>query len=280
MNSQGFLHPAPHGWQLLAERALQEDVGHGDITSTIFNPTDRSLFYVEAQEEGVLCGIGIAAFLLPDQPHLLATDGQRVHAGEKLLEGEVSTAELLARERTALNFLMHLSGIATLTARFVEAVQGTHAQIVDTRKTVPGLRDLQKYAVRCGGGRNHRLGLDTGAMIKDNHILAAGSISQAVTRLRSIAPLLTSIEIECGTLEEVAEAVDAGADLVMLDNMSSEEMAEAVRRFGSQVSLEASGGVNLDTVREIAETGVHFISVGALTHSAPALHLHLEVMPK
>jgi nicotinate-nucleotide pyrophosphorylase (carboxylating) len=262
------------------DRTLQEDLGHGDVTATIFSPEDRSEFYLEAQAEGVLCGIGIAAFALPGQPTLLANDGDRIQAGQKLLIGEATTADLLSRERTALNFLMHLSGIATLTAQFVTAVAGTRAEIVDTRKTLPGLRDLQKYAVRCGGGRNHRLGLDTGAMIKDNHILAAGSIAHAVAKLKSSAPLLTPVEVECGTIEEVAEAVQAGADLVMLDNMSPAEMAQVVQQFGNRVPLEASGGVNLDTVRKVAETGVHFISVGALTHSAPALHIHLEILPK
>ena len=181
-------------------------------------------------------------------------------------------------ERTALNFLMHLSGVATLTNEFVKRIDGTGAKIIDTRKTLPGMRALQKYAVRCGGGHNHRMGLYDGAMIKDNHIAALGSIQAAVEKVRSYASHLIRIEVECENLQQVEEAVNAGADVVLLDNMDPFMMREAVQGFRGKVLFEASGGVSIDTVRGVANTGVDLISVGALTHSAVALPIHLEFL--
>jgi nicotinate-nucleotide pyrophosphorylase (carboxylating) len=180
-------------------------------------------------------------------------------------------------ERTALNFIMHLSGVATLTSAHVKRVKGTKAKIVDTRKTLPMLRSLQKYAVRCGGGHNHRMGLYDGAMIKDNHIAACGSISEALSAVRSYASHMTKIEVECESLDQIEEAINAGADVVLLDNMDPFMMREAVQKYAGKCLFEASGGVSLDTVSGVAKTGVDLISVGALTHSATAIPFHLEL---
>ncbi|MEQ1822704.1 MAG: carboxylating nicotinate-nucleotide diphosphorylase [Fimbriimonadaceae bacterium] len=270
----GWLAPEPTGWEPLLAQALTEDIGTGDLTAGCFDHQPVS-FYIEAQAEGVVSGIGIATALFGNQLEVCSDDGEPVQAGSKLLKGCFDTRFVLAHERTALNFLMHLSGVATLTNEFVKAVQGTRARIIDTRKTLPGLRALQKYAVRCGGGTNHRMGLYDAAMIKDNHIRACGSITLAVSRLRESISHMAKIEVECENLEQVAEAAGLGVDVVMLDNMSIELMRRAVTEFPTVV-FEASGGVNLKTVAGIAQTGVHYISVGALTHSAPALPIHLE----
>jgi len=194
----------------------------------------------------------------------------------QLISIEGLASNLLIGERTALNFLQQLSGVATLTRRYVDAVVGTKARIIDTRKTTPGLRVLEKYAVRMGGGHNHRFGLDDGILIKDNHITAAGGVGAAVAAARRTAPHTLTIEVECGTLAQVDEALAAAADVIMLDNMSVEQMAAAVRKIGLRAIVEASGGVTLATVRAIAETGVDHISVGALTHSAPVLDIGLD----
>lgn len=277
----GWKWPRPEGWRAHAEQALAEDLGSGDLTAACFAESDRVQAEIEAQAPGVLCGVGIAAFLLQADPgvrgEVLASDGDTVAAGQAVWRGTGPAAFLLSRERTALNYLMMLSGVATFTRRFVEAVAGTGARIADTRKTAPGLRALQKYAVRCGGGVNHRFGLFDAAMIKDNHIAACGSVAGAVARLRENLPHTATIEVECASLEEVDDAVAAGADAVLLDNMSPEQIREIVARYRGRAILEASGGVTLETVRAIAETGVDIISVGALTHSAPALPLHMEV---
>lgn len=200
-----------------------------------------------------------------------------VRRGDRILSGRHLARRLLTAERTALNFLMHLSGVATLTRAYVEKIQGLGGHVIDTRKTLPGLRALQKYAVRCGGGRNHRMGLFDGAMIKDNHIAAAGGIREAVAGVRAYASHMTKIEIECETIEQVKEAVEAGADVVLLDNMDPFTMQEAVRNFRGRVLFEASGGITLDTVAGVAKTGVDLISVGSITHSAPALPMHMEI---
>lgn len=266
--------------------AMAEDIGPGDPSGAIFEDDEETARWViEAQAEGIASGLGLAYYLMqpePEEPErcfteLLVMDGEPVGRGTRVMRGQMVTARLLAKERTALNFIMHLSGIATLTSQFVERVSGLDCAIVDTRKTVPGMRALQKYAVRCGGGRNHRMGLYDGIMIKDNHIRAVGSITEAVRRARAVAGHMTMVEVECETLEQVAEAVGAGVDIVMLDNMDPFMMQDAARKYGSQVRLEASGGVTLETVRGVAQTGVHAVSVGALTHSAPALAFHLEV---
>ncbi len=281
----GFRHPAPEGWFEIALGAMAEDIGTGDLSSAALEPGAAVGWHIAAQGKGVLCGVGIAVGLLQpegDDPmdcfaEALFVDGDPVKSGDKVAQGLSEVNKLLARERTILNFLMMLSGTATLTRKFVDKVSGNGVDIVDTRKTVPYLRSLQKYAVRCGGARNHRMGLYDGIMLKDNHIKSVGSIRDAVRKVRSIAGQMTLIEVECANLEDVNEAVRAGADIVMLDNMDPFMMKDAVKKFGDKVRLEASGGISLETVVGVAQTGVHAISVGALTHSAPALPFHLEI---
>lgn len=268
----------------LIEIALQEDLGAGDwTTESLIPPEHATRCAIIAQASGVLCGVEVAqqVFWHLDPEIRFAdclSDGAPLAVGTVVMRLEGNTRAILKGERTALNFLQHLSGIATLTKRFVDAVAGTGAQIVDTRKTTPGLRLLEKYAVRVGGGRNHRIGLDDGILIKDNHLAALnGDIREAVRRARQNAHHLLAIEVECATLEQVEQAVEAGADGVLLDNMPLERLREAVRLAKGRVRfIEASGGVNLQTVRAIAETGVDYISVGAMTHSAPILPMHLE----
>jgi nicotinate-nucleotide pyrophosphorylase (carboxylating) len=251
------------------------DIGTGDVTSAL--PPDTEVdWFIEAQASGVLAGVGAAAYVLEVEP--LVSDGTKVERGTKVLEGTASAPWLLQRERTALNVLMHLSGVATLAAQFVAETTGCRATIVDTRKTLPGLRQLQKYAVRCGGGRNHRMGLYDAVMLKDNHIAAYGGITGAVKEARNRVGHMMKIEVEADRLDQVQEAVEAGADVVLLDNMSIEQMTEAVSKYQGKVILEASGGINLQTVRAVALTGVDIISVGALTHSAVALPFHLELL--
>ena len=207
----------------------------------------------------------------------LAADGDRVAAGQSLLTVSGPIGPILTAERTALNLLCHLSGIATLTRRWVDAVAGTGAQIRDTRKTLPGLRALEKYAVRCGGGVNHRMSLSDAALIKDNHVAAAGSVGAAFAAVRARAPGLP-LEVECDTLEQVAEALAAGADLILLDNFDVPALAQAVGLAGGRALLEASGGLTLASARAVAETGVDYLAVGALTHSAPALDIGLDLV--
>ncbi len=282
-----WLQPEPPNWWPLVDDALAEDLGHGDATAACFDPYEMVRWRIDVQQDGVLSGIGIAEILLAPQGiepedaliQAFKVDGETIEQGETVIAGTMTARRVLAVERTALNFLMHLSGIATLTAQYVARVHGTRAKIVDTRKTTPGLRVLQKYAVRCGGGFNHRMGLYDGAMIKDNHIAAAGSITEAVRCVQATSSHMTRIEVECETLEQVEEAIEANADIVMLDNMDPFMMREAVERHRGECLFEASGGISLDTVRGVANTGVDLISVGALTHSAPALPFHLVVEP-
>ncbi|MCS6924047.1 MAG: carboxylating nicotinate-nucleotide diphosphorylase [Fimbriimonadales bacterium] len=268
----------------LVELALQEDLGAGDWTTESLIPEDhRTACAILAQASGIVCGVAIAKYAFQrldpamEFPDALS-DGASVAPNACVLSIRGRTRAILQAERTALNFLQHLSGIATLTRQFVDAVAGTGAQIVDTRKTTPGLRLLEKYAVRVGGGRNHRFGLYDGILIKDNHLAAlGGDIREAVRRARQHAHHLLAIEVECATLEQVQQAIEAGADGILLDNMPLATLREAVQLAKGRVRfIEASGGVNLQTVRAIAETGVDFISVGALTHSAPILPMHLE----
>jgi nicotinate-nucleotide pyrophosphorylase (carboxylating) len=281
----GWLQPEPANWWHIVEDAYHEDLGAGDVTAGCIDPDLNIEWYIESQADGVLSGVGIAEHLLaalpgdPDAVHLElhAVDGDRVRRGDRILEGVLPARRALGAERTALNFLMHMSGVATLTAMFVAKVEGTGARIVDTRKTLPGLRALQKYAVRCGGGHNHRMGLFDGAMIKDNHIMAVGSIRKAVERVRSYASHMTKIEVECESLEQVKEAISAGAEVILLDNMDPFMMREAVKSHKGKVLFEASGGISLDTVRGVAQTGVDLISVGAITHSAISLPFHMEL---
>lgn len=281
----GWMHPVPEGWGETAWATFSEDIGTGDLSSASLIPGETVRWYIEAQGEGVACGIGLAIGLLQPDPEdpvncgvdAIMSDGDRVSLGDKVIEGLSESTKLLSRERTALNFIMMLSGTATLTRKFVDNVTEFDTEIIDTRKTYPLMRNLQKYAVRCGGGRNHRMGLYDGIMLKDNHIKASGSITGAIEKARTIAGHMTLIEVECETLEAVEEAVSAGADIVMLDNMDPFMMTDAVKKFGSSVRLEASGGISLETVRGVAGTGVHAISIGALTHSAPSLPYHLEI---
>ncbi|MGA2656190.1 MAG: carboxylating nicotinate-nucleotide diphosphorylase [Verrucomicrobiota bacterium] len=266
--------------------ALAEDTGTGDATSLATVPADATARAVmRAREPLVVAGLALAeaAFgqLAPQAQITRALqDGQSVTAGQTLLEVAGPARALLGAERVALNFVQRLSGVATLTARFVKAVQGTGAQILDTRKTTPGWRRLEKYAVTCGGGRNHRLGLFDSILIKDNHLAALrheapNAIAAAVQRARAAYPRL-KVEVEADTLEQVDQALAAGADSILLDNMDLGQLRQAVQKCAGRVPTEASGGINLDTVGPIAQTGVNFISVGALTHSARAVDIGLD----
>jgi nicotinate-nucleotide pyrophosphorylase (carboxylating) len=262
-------------------RALAEDVGSGDITTTATVPEQaRARALITQKAPGVVFGLEVAEAVFRSLDgdvtlRRLVDEGVWRERGEVMsIEGHARA--LLTAERTALNFLQRLSGVATLTARCVQAVSGTGARILDTRKTTPGMRALEKAAVTAGGGTNHRAGLYDAILIKENHIAAAGGIAQAVARARAAAPDLL-LEVECRTLAEVDEALAAGARRILLDNMDVDGLHEAVTRVAGRAELEASGGVTLDTIRAIAETGVQFVSVGALTHSAPALDLSLIV---
>lgn len=269
--------------QELVRSALQEDAAFDDITTIATVVSDRrSRATLVAREGGIVCGLPLAleAFRLLDGKGTLRIeheDGSRVRAGEPIMFVTGHARGILSAERVALNFMQRLSGIATITSRYVEAVKGTNAKILDTRKTTPGWRALEKYAVRAGGGTNHRMNLSTAVLIKDNHLAAVdGDIGKAVTRARELAPPGTKIEVECDRLEQVEAAVEARADIILLDNMSTDALRDAVKLVSGRAILEASGGVNLNTVRGIAETGVDWISVGALTHSAPAMDLALD----
>jgi nicotinate-nucleotide pyrophosphorylase (carboxylating) len=262
--------------------ALDEDGAFNDLTTIATVVSERrARAALVARESGVVCGVALAltAFRLMDQKVAIridVEDGIRVSSGSSVLFVNGSARALLSAERVALNFLQRLSGIASLTAQFVAAVDGTGAKILDTRKTTPGWRRLEKYAVRAGGGHNHRVDLASAVLIKDNHLSALdGDIVLAVNRARELAPGV-KIEVECDTLEQVERAITAGADIVMLDNMSIDDIQRAVRAVNKRAILEASGGVSLTTVRAIAETGVDWISVGALTHSAPSMDLGLD----
>jgi len=267
----------------LVRRALDEDIGDGDVTTQATVPSGtRARALITQKQPGVLFGLDAAqlAFALLDRDARfarLAPEGNWRDGGP-VLEIEGDAAALLSAERTALNFLQRCSGIATLTARYVEAVRGTRAQVLDTRKTTPGLRLLEKAAVAAGGGTNHRAGLDDAVLIKENHAAMAGGVGRAVELARAAAPDLL-VEVECRTDEEVDEALAAGAPRLLLDNMTADQMRAIVERVGHRAELEASGGIDLQTIRGVAETGVHFISVGALTHSAPALDLSLLLEP-
>ena len=261
--------------------ALAEDIGAGDVTTDATIPADAvGVADLLVKEAGVVCGVRVAETtfraLDPDiRFEALASDGDVVEPPAVVARISGSERAILTGERVALNFLGRLSGIATLTRRYVDAIEGTDASVLDTRKTTPGLRELEKYAVACGGGRNHRFGLDDAVLVKDNHLRAAGSVSAAVELVRAATAL--PIEVECDTLDQVAEALDVGVDAILLDNMSLDQLREAVDLTGGRARLEASGGVTLDTIRAIAETGVDEISVGALTHSARSLDVSLEL---
>lgn len=272
--------------QRAVQAALAEDIGAGDVTTLATVPaaaTARAVMI--AREPLVVAGLdlAVAAFSALDRDlkfERSLTDGRRVLAGDKLLRISGTARALLTAERVALNFVQRLSGIATLTAQFVDAVQGTRAQILDTRKTTPGWRRLEKYAVRCGGGQNHRLGLFDLVLIKDNHLAALrleppNAIEAAVRRARAAYPQMKT-EVEADTPEQVQQALEAGADIILLDNMTADEIRTAVFWVAGRAKIEASGGVNLQNVRALAEAGADFISVGALTHSARAVDIALD----
>jgi len=268
------------------QAALAEDIGGGDVTTLATVPeTTTAKAVMRARETLVVAGTALAeaAFreLAPQiQIERIANDGLKLKPGDAILKISGNARAILTAERVALNFVQRLSGIATITEQFVDAISGTHAQILDTRKTTPGLRRLEKYAVTCGGGKNHRIGLFDMALIKDNHLAALkdekpNAIAAAIQRCRAKFPNL-KVEVEADTLEQVEQALDAGANLILLDNMNPIQLRLAVQKCKGRAQTEASGGVNLGTVRSIAETGVDFISVGALTHSARAVDIGLD----
>lgn len=263
--------------------ALEEDIHYVDVTTDyLLDDEHTSEAYYLTKDTGVLCGIDIAkrVFELAGgnvTMEILKKDGETVQKGDILARMKGSTKTLLKGERTALNLLQHMSGIATATAECVALVAGTRAQITDTRKTLPGLRQLQKYAVTVGGGKNHRYNLSDGAMLKDNHIDAYGSITGAVTALRKKIGHMVKIELEVRNLDELREALAAGADIIMLDNMSCDEMKKAVAINDGKVLLEASGNVTKDNIRSVAETGVDIISLGALTHSVKCFDISMRI---
>ena len=273
---------APNDYLPLVKAALAEDIGSGDVTTQALVPEDSfATAVMVARESLVMAGVdlALAAFQQVDERvefGIEVLDGQNGVLGQALLRVQGPTRALLTAERTALNFLQRLSGVATLTAQFVGQVAGTRAQILDTRKTTPGWRALEKYAVACGSGTNHRMGLYDQVLIKDNHLVALdGEIAAAVARAREASPEL-KIEVEADTVEQARAAADAGADIVLLDNMNCDELREAIEQIDGRAKTEASGDVTLETVRGIAETGVDFISVGALTHSAPAVDIAFD----
>jgi nicotinate-nucleotide pyrophosphorylase (carboxylating) len=280
-----LLSGARTGWEAIIDLALAEDIGTGDVTTLSTVPEDacaRGTMLVKA--DGIISGLEVAAYTFRRfDPTISFTprvaDGDRVYAVTVIVDLEGRARGLLTGERVALNLLQRLSGVATLTSRFVAETAGTKAKIVDTRKTTPGMRILEKAAVRHGGGHNHRVGLSDGVLIKDNHLAAVGGadrVTKAIQAARALAPHTLKVEVEVSTLDEVAEAVAASADIIMLDNMDLDTMRTAVGIVGGRALVEASGGVRLESVRAIAETGVDFISVGALTHSAPALDISLN----
>ncbi len=284
MNMTDSLAPLPRPLVATAvAEALAEDLGLvGDVTTNATVPADaQSTALLKARAPGFVSGLALAraAFHALD-PALAFTvtkpDGSIVANGDTIAEISGSARAILSAERVALNFMGRMSGIATLTARYVAAVAGTRAAIVDTRKTAPGLRAFEKYAVRCGGGRNHRIGLFDAVLIKDNHIIAAGGLERAIKAARDHAGHILKIEVEVDTLEQLERVLQHSVDAVLLDNMSPETLKKAVTMVAGRSLTEASGGVNLDSVRDIAETGVDLISVGALTHSAPVLDLGLD----
>ncbi len=276
------MRASPH-LQALIDLALSEDLGAGDLTSeALFTAAARGRGWLVARQDLVVSGLAIAgavfARLDPDcRLQQARPEGARVCRGQRLAEVRGPLRALLAGERSALNFVQRLSGIATTTRRYVEALRGTGCTLLDTRKTTPGWRAIEKAAVRAGGGHNHRGGLFDGVMIKDNHIRAAGAVGRAVQRARRRAPPTVRIEVECANLRQVRAAVRAGADIIMLDNMSPERMRRAVAVIDGRALTEASGGLDLDTVRSAAESGVDFVSIGALTHSAPAADVALDL---
>ena len=272
--------------RILVRIALKEDVGPGDVTTAALVPPKATTSAIMvAREPLTVCGLEMAELTFRELGPMIqivrcSTDGEAVEKGRTLLKISGPTAPILTAERVALNFVQRLSGVASLTARYVQAVAGTKAQILDTRKTTPGLRRLEKYAVSCGGGKNHRMGLYDMMLIKDNHVAALKTedekpIRLAIQRARQADPYM-KIEVEADNLDQVEQAVEGGANIILLDNMTTEMIREAIRIIKGRAKTEASGGVNLETVRAVAETGVDFISVGALTHSARSMDIALD----
>lgn len=271
--------------QLIEEQIgpfLREDIGFGDLTSTIMIDADATgVFDVNARQPIMVAGIDVAAAVFRRcEPgctfDIYTRDSEKAAAGTVMARVSGKARGILTAERTALNLLQHLSGIATLTAQYVAEIEGTGTQLIDTRKTTPGLRALEKHAVTCGGGRNHRLALDGGVLIKDNHIAVTGSLAAAIARAKSQVPTLVKVQVECDTLDQVREAAAAGADSLLLDNMEPDTMREAVAIVGGRIPLEASGGITFETIRAKAESGVDFISTSKITQSAPAVDIGLD----
>ncbi len=287
MTDPGLVHPPLPQVRAIIQRALDEDIGSGDVTTDHSVPADQwSRGVLLAKQDGVLCGGRVFAetFRMIDRAakvELLVPDGARVGKGDVAARVEGPTRALLTGERTALNFVQRLSGIATATAAFVARLHGLSTRVIDTRKTTPGLRLLEKYAVRAGGGHNHRFNLADAVLLKDNHLAALRSrgldLADAVRAIRQRVPHTMRVEVEVTSLEQIAPALAGGADIILLDNMSNEEMRAAVRRIGGRALTECSGNVTLETVRARAETGVDLISSGALTHSAMAVDFSLEI---
>lgn len=267
----------------LIKEAISEDINYIDVSADYLIPENqRNDSYFVAKADGVLCGLDIAmrVFTLLDDTFTYTVhknDGDEVKAGDLIVEFNGKTACLLKGERTALNIIQHMSGIATATNKAVKLVDGTNASVTDTRKTLPGLRALQKYAVVCGGGKNHRYNLSDGAMLKDNHIDAGGGITNAVAILRSKLGHMVKIEVETRNFDEVKEAVEAGADIIMLDNMTNAQMKECVDYIDGRAKTEASGNITLDNIADVAKTGVDIISLGALTHSVKAFDISMKM---
>ena len=261
---------------------LREDIGFVDLTSTIMiDAATDGTFDVNAREDIVIAGLDVAgAIFRRCEPNCKyeprAKDGDHVKDGTTLARVSGKARGLLTAERTALNMLQHLSGIATLTSKYVKEIEGTNATLIDTRKTTPGLRALEKHAVTCGGGRNHRLALDGGVLVKDNHIAVCGGLTAAIQRAKSQVPTLTKVQVECDDLDQVKEALEAGAESLLLDNMSPDTMRQAVEIAQGRITLEASGGITLKTVRAKAESGVDLISTGKITQSAPSVDIGLD----
>lgn len=266
----------------LIDLALDEDAGLGDLTSrAIFPASHRSRAHISARGDITVCGLEVAAAVFERvdpklKIRLLASDGDRIRRGGRVLQVSGPTIGLLTAERTALNFLQRLSGIATLASRYADAVRGTGVRIVDTRKTTPGWRALEKYAVRCGGCHNHRASLGEHVLIKDNHIAAAGSLARAVRLARAAAPHTARIEVEADTAHQVRDAIRAGAEVILLDNMTPAQVRAAVELIAGRAVVEVSGGIRFESLKEYAVPGVDVISIGALTHSAPAADLGLD----
>lgn len=265
----------------IIKSALNEDIQYGDITTeSIVDSGQKSVVDLIAKEDGIIAGVEVfkrVFYILGDAEVLLyVQDGEEIKKGDKLGEISGNTKTLLSGERVALNFLQRMSGIATLTKKFVKKLEGTNVRLLDTRKTTPNMRIFEKYAVKIGGGSNHRFGLNDGVLIKDNHIDAAGGIKRAIDLVRKNAPFVRKIEVEVETLTQLKEALECGADIIMLDNMDIEKLKTSVEIINGKAQIEASGNVTLDTIDSIAKTGVNFISTGALTHSFKVLDISMK----